>query len=206
MLLTLLTVAASLVAIPFSSDITTIILANAALWLVVASVAPVVTMIIVDATPESEWTTRIGRLNAFQGYGWAGGLVIGTVWPLVTGQFLAPATALQALFWLLAGCAAVGAIGTHRYLPHPDGHVTARPQIRRIARIATASRRGIKGATTAFSPNRLYWSTRTFNLDRLRSGVDTALAMYLMATALFLTGSAAFWAPLPLLLSEAAFG
>ncbi|MFB6129049.1 MAG: MFS transporter [Halorhabdus sp.] len=74
--LTLLTVAGSLAAIPLLSDITTIIAANAALWLVVASVVPVVTMIVVDATPESAWTRRIGRLNAFQGYGWAGGLVL----------------------------------------------------------------------------------------------------------------------------------
>ncbi|WP_136686681.1 MFS transporter [Halorhabdus amylolytica] len=204
--LTLAIVAISLVAIPFSSDITTIIVANAALWLVVASVAPVVTMIVVDATPESVWTERIGRLNAFQGYGWAGGLVLGTVWPIVTGQFLSTGTALRALFWLFSVTAAVSAAGTLRTLPTPDRHVTRRPQIRRIARIATASRRGIRGATTAFSPNRLYWSTRTFRLDRLRGSVDPALVMYLVATALFLTGSAAFWAPLPLLLSESAFG
>jgi len=205
-LVTLLTVAASLAVIPLLSRITAVIVANAALWLVVASVAPVVTMIVVDATPEATWPTRIGRLNALQGYGWAGGLVVGTVWPLAAGPFLPEETALRGLFWLLAVAAAASAVSTHRALPEPDAHVTDRPQIRRIARITTRSRRGIRGATTVFSPSRLYWSTRTFSFDRLREEINPALGTYLVAATLFLTGSAAFWAPLPLLFSEAAFG
>ncbi|QSG14076.1 MFS transporter [Halapricum desulfuricans] len=203
---TLATVGACLAVIPFVSDITAVIVANAVLWLVIAAVAPVVTMVVVDATPESDWAERIGRLNKFQGYGWAGGLLVGTVWPLVVGQFVGAGTATRALFWAFAACAALSAAGTAWTLPSPDGHVTSPRRVRRIGRILTTSPRSIRSATVVFSPNRIYWSTRALRPGRLRKRFSPALATYLVAVCLFLSGSAAFWAPLPLVLTDAEFG
>jgi MFS family permease len=206
--LTLGTVAVALAAVPFLTDITAVIVANAALWLVVAAVAPVLTMLVVDDAPESAWSERIGLLNKYQGYGWAGGLVLGTAWPLVSTRVLGDAAATRALFWLLAACAAASVAGAARSLPAPapDDHVTSRRKVRRIARLVTESRRNVKGATFAFSPNRLYWTTRGLDLRTLRGRVDPALATYLLAAVLFFTGSAAFWAPLPLFLTDISFG
>ncbi|QSG10930.1 MFS family permease [Halapricum desulfuricans] len=203
---TLAVVAACLAVIPFVSTVTAVVVANAALWLVIAAVAPVVTMVVVDATPESAWAGRIGRLNKFQGYGWAGGLLVGTVWPLAVGRFVGVETAMRTLFWMFAACGAVSAAGTAWTLPRPDDHVTSPRQLRRIGRILATSRGSIRGTTVVFSPNRLYWSTRALRPERLRERFSPALVTYLLAAALFLSGSAAFWAPLPLALTDAGIG
>ena len=204
---TLATVAGVLAAIPLLGDVTAVIVANALLWLMVSSIPPVLTMLVVDDAPESAWTARIGRLNKYQGYGWAGGLVLGTVWPFVGTRLVAPATVTPALFWVLAGCAGVGVLGAAGSLPRPDPtrHVTSERRVRKIARVLSNSRRGVKGATFAFSPNRLYWTTRSIDPRQLLARLDRALAVYLTAALLFFTGSAAFWAPLPLFFTGIAF-
>ncbi|MFB6141048.1 MAG: MFS transporter [Halosimplex sp.] len=204
---TLATVAAALAVIPLASDVTTVVVANAALWLVVASVAPVLTMLVVDDAPESAWSERIGLLNKYQGYGWAGGLVLGTVWPLVGVRFVGAESATRVLFWLLAACAGVSAVSASRTLPDPtpESHVTSERRVRRIARIVAGARFPLKGATFPFSPNRLYWTTRGVDPRRLRGRFDASLVTYLVAATLFFTGFAAFWAPLPLFLTGASF-
>jgi MFS family permease len=210
-LATLAGVTVALAAVPLLTDIAAVVVANAVLWLVVASVGPVLTMLVVDDAPESAWSERIGRLNTYQGYGWAGGLVLGAVWPVVAGGLAGVAGpgggSTRPLFWLLAGCAGLSTLGAARWLPRPAAvdHVTGERRVRRVARLVASSRRGIKGSTFAFSPNRLYWTTRGIDLGRLRSRLDGALAAYLAAAALFFTGFAAFWAPLPLFLTGAGF-
>lgn len=201
---TLGTVALALGTIPLLRSVTAVIVANAALWLVVAAVAPVLTMLLVADVPESRWNERIGRLNTFQGYGWAGGLVLGTVWPLVGVHLVGAAAATRGLFWILAGCAAAVALAAARSLPRPDAD-TREPterQVRRIARLLSRSGRGVKGSTFVFAPNRLYWTTRSIHPRRLRERLTPALVTYLVAVGLMFAGSAAFWAPLPLFLSE----
>jgi MFS family permease len=207
-LVTLAGVAAALAAVPLLSSITAVIVANAVLWLVVASVAPVLTMLVVDDAPESAWSERIGLLNKYQGYGWAGGLVLGTVWPLVGTRLVAPDDVTRALFWLLAACAAASTLGAARSLPRPapEDHVTGERRIRRVARLLSSSRRGVKTTTFAFSPNRLYWTTRGIHPRSLAGKLSPALATYLAAAALFFTGFAAFWAPLPLFFTDVGFG
>ncbi|QLH83060.1 MFS transporter [Halosimplex pelagicum] len=205
-LATLAVVALALAAVPLLTGVTAVVVANAALWLVVGSVAPVLTMLVVDDAPESAWGERIGLLNKYQGYGWAGGLVLGTVWPLVGVRLVGADAATRALFWLLAACALVSAVGAARTLPRPEGHVTSERKVRRIARFVTNSRRNVRGATFAFAPNRLYWTTRTVDPRALAGRIDPALGTYLAAAALFFTGFAAFWAPLPLFLTDAGFG
>jgi MFS family permease len=206
-LVTLATVAGTLAAIPLLPSITAIIVANAALWLVVASVAPVLTMLVVDDAPEGAWSERIGLLNKYQGYGWAGGLVLGTVWPLVGSRLVGADAVTRALFWVLALCSGAGVLGAARSLPRPDpsDHVTSERKVRKVARLLSESRRGIKGSTFAFAPNRLYWTTRGLHPSRLVDRLDSALATYLVAAVLFFTGFAAFWAPLPLFLTDTGF-
>jgi MFS family permease len=204
---TLATVAVALAAIPATRSVAAVVVANAVLWLVVASVAPVLTMLVTGDAPESRWGECIGRLNTYQGYGWAGGLVLGTGWPLVAGRVLEPVAVTRTLFWLLALCACVGTVTAVRWLPRSDSaaDVASGRRARKVARLLSASNRGIKGATFAFAPNRLYWTTREFDPRRLRRHLDPALATYLVAAMLFFTGFAAFWAPLPLFLTDAGF-
>jgi len=206
-LVTLAGVAVTLAAVPLLTSITLVIAVNAVLWLLVAAVGPVLTMLVVDDAPEREWDVRIGRLNTYQGYGWAGGLVLGAVWPLVGRRLVAPADGTRLLFWVLAAGAAASAVGAARTLPRPPAtaHVETDRAARRIARAVSTSRRGIRGATFAFTPNQLYWATRGLDPRRLRARLDPAIATYFLAAACFLTGSAAFWAPLPLLLTDAGF-
>ncbi|WP_226481332.1 MFS transporter [Natrinema amylolyticum] len=204
---TLIGVAGSLAAIPFLTSITAVIVANAVLWLFVSSVGPVLTMLVVDDTPESAWSERIGLVNKYQGYGWAGGLVLGTVWPFVGGRLLAPGAVTRTLFWVLAACAGVSAVLAARTLPRPapSAHVTDERAVRRVGRLLANSGRGVKGATFVFSPNRLYWTTRGIDPRRLADRFDPALTTYFVAGLFFFTGSAAFWAPLPLFLTDAGF-
>ncbi|WP_251329435.1 MFS transporter [Haloplanus pelagicus] len=208
-LVTLLVGGVVLALVPTLTDITAVIVANAALWLVVGSIAPVLTMLVVDDAPEAVWDERIGLLNAYQGYGWAAGLVLGTVWPLVGRRVFDTATVTPALFWLLAGCADASTVWAARSLPRsaPTDHVTSARQARRIARLLSASNRGVKTATFAFSPNRLYWTTRGLHPRRLldRDRRPPALTTYLVAATLFFTGFAVFWAPLPLFLTDVGF-
>ncbi|AGB32886.1 major facilitator superfamily protein [Natrinema pellirubrum DSM 15624] len=206
-LATLAGVAGSLAAIPFLRSITAVIAANAVLWLLVSSIGPVLTMLVVDDAPESAWSERIGLVNSYQGYGWAGGLVLGTVWPVVGSRLLAAGAVTRALFWLLAACAAVSAILAARTLPRPapSAHVTGDRAARRIGRLLATSSRGVKGATFALSPARLYWTTRGIDPRRLATRFDPALTTYFVAGLFFFTGSAAFWAPLPLFLTDLGF-
>ncbi|MDR5655807.1 MFS transporter [Halodesulfurarchaeum sp. HSR-GB] len=200
-LVTLGTVTVVLVILPFLQSIPAVIAANTVLWLVVAAVGPVVTMLVVADRPESAWSRQIGRVNKFQGYGWAAGLVLGTVVPLVTTRVFEPQTISRLLFFLLAGLAAASTIGAARTLPRPAGGPQSEREIRRIARLVERSGRGVREATFAMSPNRIYWSTRAISPGRLRARLDSILGIYLLAAALFFTGFAMFWAPLPHLLT-----
>ena len=198
---TLVTVAGALAAIPFLGSVTGVVVANAVLWLFVGSVAPVLTTVVVEGAPESAWGEGIGRLNAAQGYGWAGGLVVGAVWPalpFVDGP--------RPLFFLFAVCAGLAGVWVGGTLPRVSAGAPDPATARRVDRLLAASRRGIRGATFSFSPARLYWASRSVRVGRVRRRLDATLGTYFLASGLFLAGSAAFWAPLPLFLTGAGFG
>ncbi len=110
-------------------------------------------MLVVDDAPESAWSERIGLLNKYQGYGWAGGLVLGTVWPFVGGQLVGEGAVTRTLFWVFALCAGVSVIGAARSLPRPDpsAHVTSERKICKVARLLSTSNRGIKGTAFVFT-------------------------------------------------------
>jgi len=202
---TLVTVALTLAAVPLLDSVAAVIVANAVLWLVVAAASPVLTVLVVTDAPEPAWSERIGRLNKYQGYGWAAGLVLGTVWTALGTRLIAGPSVTAALFWLLAASAAVSAVLAARSLPAAPAAVTGEREVRKVARLLATTGRGVRGATFVFSPNRLYWTTRRLRPADLRARITPALATHLVAAALFFTGSAAFWAPLPLFLTDGGF-
>jgi MFS family permease len=202
---TLVAVAVALAAIPLLDDVWAVVAANALLWLFVGSVGPVLTTLVVEDAPESAWSARIGALNAAQGYGWAGGLVVGAVWPVV-GAIWPVAGGVSWLFVVFAGCAAVSGAWAALALPRATAGPPTPRTARRVGRLLSESKRGVRGATFSFAPARLYWASRGVRLDTVRARLSTTLGTYLVAAGLFLAGSAAFWAPLPLFLTDAGFG
>jgi MFS family permease len=204
----LLGVAVTLGALPFLDAIDTVLAANALLWFVSAAAGPVLTLLVVADAPEREWSRRIAALNRYQGYGWAGGLVLGTVWlGVVAPGFASPLTARRWLFGVCAALAAVAAVAAGRWMPAPHhGDTLGRSQRKRVARFLAQSNRHVRSATFVFLPTRLYWATLGLRPQRLRRRLGGRLGVYLLGTALFSTGFAAFWAPLPAALSSAGYG
>lgn len=200
---TLATVAIGLVAVPMVQQVWAVIALNAAIWFVSAGAAPILTMLAVEGSSATQWSERIGRLNKYQGYGWAAGLVLGTVWGPLAGTILAADVVLPTLFVVLAGCAGLSIVGVRRTLPREATVSVQRGQ--RLGRLVTQTSRGVRAATFALTPGRLYWMTRTLDLQRLRVRLTPALLTYLGAAMLFFTGFAAFWAPLPLFLTLEGF-
>ncbi len=71
--------------IPFVSSEWILVAVNSVIWFFVAAAAPVLTLLVVEGTPEDQWEARIALLNAYQGYGWIAGLLLGAVWLPVGG-------------------------------------------------------------------------------------------------------------------------
>lgn len=204
-LATLLLVALMLALIPGLTHVWLVVGANAMLWFVVAAVGPIVTTIVLEDAAEPDWGPRLGALNRYQGFGWAFGLVIGTAWPTLVGQALPSGLVLRVLFVVLAVVAGISGVSVARRLPRAatDEGLSRGRTARRAARLLVRTHRGVRGTTFSFSPNQLYWATLEWHPGRLKNRMDDALFRYLAATALFSSGFAAFWAPLPLFLTEA---
>ncbi|UPV73709.1 MFS transporter [Halorussus limi] len=202
-------VAASLAAIPLVESVTAVLALNALLWFVSAAGGPVLTLLVVADAPESEWSRRIAALNKYQGYGWAGGLVLGTAWlGVLAPRFASPLAARQWLFAVCGALAAVSAAAAAKWVPSvsPAAADLGRGQRRRVARLLSRTQRNAKTATFAFTPNRLYWTTLGIRPRRLVGRFTPRLTAYFLAVALFSTGFATFWAPLPAYLSTAGHG
>lgn len=198
--------AAALAVLPLVDSVNAVIAANAALWLVSSAAGPVTTLLVVADAPESEWPDRIASLTRYQGYGWAAGLVLGTVWLAAAAS--ASASALSAQRWLLgvcAACAAFAAGAAERWLPATTTDLGGTDG-RRVARLLSRTHRNVRSATFVFAPNRLYWATRSFRVGRVRGRFTPALGAYFLAVALFSTGFATFWAPLPAFLAGVGYG
>lgn len=203
-------VAAVLALVPLTDSVPLIIAANAVLWFASAAVAPVLSLLIVANVPEHEWGARYARLNQYQGYGWAGGLVLGAVWVAVATSRVGAVAAQRTFFGACAVAAAGGLVLAARWLP-PDGAgvvpgVESRKRERFARALGRARRLNVRGATFPFAPGRLYWTTRSFDPRTLAERFTTALAIYYGAVVLFFTGFAAFFAPLPLYLVGQGFG
>lgn len=201
----LLGVGLLLAVVPFVSSIPVVVGLNAVLWLVIAAAGPVLTLLVVADVPERDWNREIALLNKYHGYGWAGGLLLGIVWSATVGRVVSATLTQRSLFVVCGGGAALAAILLGRWMPSPTDRQLERVDTRRVARLLSTGRRGIRGSTFVFNPNRLYWATRATRPARLADRFTPTLAVYFLAVVLFFTGFSAFFAPLPLFLTGAGF-
>lgn len=198
--------AAVLAVVPLVRSIPVVIAANAVLWFAAAAAAPVLSLLVVAGAPEHEWGRRYALLNKYQGYGWAGGLVLGAVWVAAAARVLEPLTAQRTFFGACAVAAGSAIALGGRWLP-PDAAAPALENPRRFARVLARSRRlNVRGATFPLTPGRLYWTTRSLDPRTLAERFTPTLAAYYGAAVLFFAGFSAFFAPLPLYLVDQGFG
>ncbi len=212
--------AAVLALIPFASSATVVLVLNAVLWFVVSAAAPVLNLVVVEGVPESQWNARIGKLNAYQGYGWVVGLVLGTIWTSVATRWLSMLAAQRVLLFALAALAAVAVVLTRAWYPERPTTDTAdfRRVYRRLTRQGWGAGRYLR--TVPYGPSRLYWALTSLRRGgrsgrpRLgghngRSGLaerfGPALTQYFVAAALFSVGFAVFWGPMPAYLDTGGF-
>ena len=198
----LVAVGATLLALPFVDSVAVVVAANGVVWLAAAAAAPVLTLLVTVGAPEREWPTRFGVLNTYQGWGWVGGLAGGLAWTTTGAQTGSPLLTRRTFFLACGIAALVAAALAVRWLPPEPGRERSP---RRIARALARTRRfNVRGATFPFWPSRTYWSLRTVDPRRLAGRLSTALGLTYVAVALAFTGFAAFFAPLPLFLTDAA--
>jgi MFS family permease len=188
--------------VPLLSSIPILILLNAVLWLVFAAAGPVLTLLVVADVPETKWNHEIALLNKYQGYGWAAGLLLGIAWSVGVGHFFSTQSTQQSLFVACAGAAALAAVLLSRWMPSPSARRLDQVDPQQVAQLLSVGRRGVRSATFAFNPNRLYWTTRKIHPKQLADRFTPTLAAYFLGVVLFFTGFAAFFAPLPVFLSQ----
>lgn len=193
--------AAALAVMPLVTTPWPLLVANAALWFVVAAAAPVLNLVMVDGHPERDWGVRIGRLNAYQGYGWVVGLLVGAGWTLVLPR-LVGGVGQRPLFLLLAGLAALGFVAVRVWYPSPTTVSADRfaRVYRRLSREGWGAGRYLR--TIPYGSGRFYWALRSFRPDHVARLRASPLRRYLLASALFSVGFGAFWAPMPAYLVE----
>ncbi|WP_251343150.1 MFS transporter [Haloplanus halophilus] len=176
-----------------------VVLLNAALWFVVSAASPVVTLFMIEGTPEREWGERIGLLNAFQRYGWVGGLVGGTLWLGVGAVGPSVVAAQRGLFLLCAAASVVATPLAFYWLP-PE--TTTSP--RRLGRSSALGRLvagGRYAKLVAFVPLRAV-RVRRPSPRRLLSRFPSGLRRYFLVAALFSTAFSVFFGPLPVFLAD----
>jgi MFS family permease len=181
-----------------------VIVANAVVWFAFAAAVPVLTLLAVAGTPESEWSDRIARLNEFQGVGWALGLLVGFV-VVTAGTAVADVIAAQRAFFLV--CAVAASLGfaiAYRTLPAdpvPD-EVPSMRLVRR--RLRPGARFNVRGSAFPFTPTRFY--ARRLHPRLFAERFTASLGIYFVAVFLFFAGFDTFFAPLPAYLTETGYG
>ncbi|RDI70747.1 MFS transporter [Halopelagius longus] len=204
-----------LLTMPFYTSPWAVLVANAALWFVVAAAAPVLNVIVVEGYEASRWSERFGLLNHYQGYGWLGGLVVGAVWSAAAGPVGVGPLAAKRLFFLAGGVAALAGLAVV-YARYPEKSTISERRFLRLAeQFAGNGMLGRSVRAVPFGPQRVYWALR--NLRRgsdgdgasgaggLRGRFPAGLTRYLLAATVFFTGFAAFFGPLPAYLTEAGY-
>lgn len=206
-LASLTTVTAALLVIPFISSILLIIGLNALVWFAAAAAAPILNLLVTIDVPEAEWQSRFALLNKYQGWGWAGGLVLGVTWTTVMAQTVSPLLAQRTFFGVCAAGAGIATIASARVLPAESEIRSDRPNTHRLTRHMTNARQmAVRGATFPFLRSRLYLTTRSFHPIQLLNRLTQKLSLYFIAVILFFTGFSAFFAPLPIYLSRVGYG
>lgn len=205
-LVTLGATAATLALVPLLASPWTVLVANAVLWFVVAAAAPVLNLIAIEGVPESRWGRRLGLLNAYQGYGWVGGLAVGTAWTAVAPRLPGGDPGLRPLFPLLAGVAALGLALVRVW--YPERPTTDPARFRRaFRRMSGGPGAGRYLRSVPYGLGRVYWAVVSARRGpgAYRSRFDRELRRYLFASTLFATGFAVFWGPMPAFLRAVPF-
>lgn len=186
--------------IPVVSSVWVLVGVNSVIWFFVAAAAPVLTLLVVEGMPEDRWDSRIALLNAFQGYGWVAGLILGTVWLPFGGLFFDADTAQRVLFW---GCSAISFIAIPlavRRVPQKTTvdvlDIVNNPVF--LGRIFRGGGRYIR--TVPFATTRLYWGIQGYRSGAFRLELSRRFVVYLGVVLLFSTGFGVFWGPLPVFL------
>lgn len=176
---------------------------NALLWFFLSAAAPVLTLLVLEGTPDTEWEQRIGILNAYQGYGWVAGFVLGAAWTSIGARVLGPAFARAGLFWTCGAVAAIAVPLAIAWLPREQTvsafEVTGSPSL--VARLTRGGGHYVR--TVPFATTRLYWGLRGMHvqhrtvMDVLQHRYSATLWGYFLAAATFSAGFAVFWGPIP---------
>ncbi|MFC7137401.1 MFS transporter [Halobaculum litoreum] len=201
--------------VPFVDSPAAVLVLNAALWFVIAAAVPVLNLVVVEGAPVDEWDGRIASLNAWQGYGWVAGLVLGTAWTLAAPRFgVAPLVGQRLLFFALAVVATVALSLARLWYPEPS--TVSAERFRRVyARLARSNwGAGRYLRASLYGPTRMYWGLRTLRVRGDRSGragggrvpnpfarFAPALRRYVLAVVVFSLGFAVFWGPVPAFLA-----
>jgi len=199
------TVGAVLFALPLLDDPALIIVANGVLWLAAGAAAPVLTLLVTAGVPEARWNERFGRLNVYAGWGWAGGLVAGTVWTAGAAGVLGPTLAQRSFFVVCGLAGAAGFLLAVRLLPADTADPTplASPEPEALTEAVTvADRPGIRSATFPVVGGRLYWLVRSMHPRQVIDRFTPALSVYFLAVVATFVGFGIFWGPLPLYLGD----
>ncbi len=203
---TLLAVTGALALVPFTRSIPLIIGGNAVVWFSFAAVGPVLTLLVVRDADEKEWQTRIARLNAVQGWGWAGGLLLGALWTGFGEQYVRLILAQRVLFGVCTAFMIGALLGAWTLLPaEPNSRPLTTDRVRRG--VLRARRMNLQGASFPFTPGRVFgWSMHRLNPQVLFDRFSLELVVYYGAVFLFFLGFTSFFAPLPIYLEETGFG
>lgn len=199
----LLATAVILAATPLVQIVWVLVGVNALLWFVLAAAAPVLNLLVIEGTPEGQWEQRIAALNAYQGYGWLAGLILGSIWIPIGARLLGPARARIGLFWAGALAAFLAVPLAVRWLPRES---TVTPE--EITRSPSLLGRVMRGGgqyvrTVPFATTRLYWGLRGMDVHdigalwRVRHRFSRGLWVYFAAVMAFTAGFAVFWGPIP---------
>ncbi|GAA0657833.1 MFS transporter [Salarchaeum japonicum] len=194
-------IAVAFAALPLLGSVAAVVVADAALWLFVAAVTPVITTLVLADAPQSRWNGRIARLNKYQGYGWTAGLVLGSVWTLVVGSRLPAIDTQRALLWLCAAITVACTAAAARSLPSEPGTRGLRGRLR-----SRPSRRAVRAVFSPLLPGRVVSLARTTSPRDLLTGLSRPLIVYFAAVSVFFAGFSVFSAPLPDFLTQAGFG
>lgn len=194
-----------LAVLPLVRTVWLVIAVYAVVALSVAALGPVLTMLVVNDRPASSWSRHIARLNRFQGYGTTLGFLLGTGWLVVVGPAASTVRSQRILFAIAAALGIVAAILAAKWLPSAVPPPVGRRRARTIATLLGRTTRDVRPATFSYGFARLFWGLRSLpqrSLQALAADLPRPLLLYFVAAFVFFTGFGAFWAPLPLFLTD----
>ena len=192
--------AAVLAVFPFIDTPTSVVVLNGILWFMVAAASPVVTVFMLENQTRSAWDRRIGLLNAYQRYGWVGGLLGGTLWLGTIARLQSTVQAQRSLFILCAGAAGLAVPLVFLWLPAKA--TTSAKRLTRtshVGRIVASSGRYVK--LIPYVPSRAVGSIASVDARRLLGRLTPDLRRYLLISLVFYIGFAIFFGPLPVYLT-----